>query len=289
MKLKSFLRFLVLLVLLSGCAPRRDLTFVSWSDTHFDAVPNRKDTTSLQIIDKINHLKDRRYPDSLGGGKVGRLAFLVTVGDITGDGLGPQWDSPDLPPSQSYVQAMKSLDPAIRAYEVLGNHDYPSGGPVPGKIKAKYGRTYYAFDVQGVHFIVLDPYLKSGPEHLDFDDAQLAWVAADLKKAGPKTPVILAMHNHPDPQVLADVLRGYNVVLILHGHYHVSGHAQWNGIDVVVSGFSLWRLATPSWSLNPKWTPTFLVVRITNDRLTVIDFNWEKNAWGQVWVDKKIQ
>jgi 3',5'-cyclic AMP phosphodiesterase CpdA len=293
--------FLLLAIPFSQGQTQKDLTFASMSDTHFDLV-NPPDMTSIGVFKKINSLSECKLPAALGAKKVGPLAMLLIVGDITGDGLADQWYNPKLPDGQNYVKGIKHLSSSIPVYEVLGNHDCPPKGPVPGHIAAKYGKTYYSFDKNGVHFIVLDPYLKGDAKNPSLIPDELKWLEKDLAVLAPKTRIVFAMHNRPDSlgpgnmdsldpassKALADLIRGKNVILFLRGHTHRGSHNVWNGIDSVSSGFVFSRKACPPWSANPDWTSTFLVVRITDTHLFVVEYNWEKNAWGRVYVNRTL-
>ncbi len=294
--------FLFLAIPFTQGQTQKDLTFISMSDTHFDLV-KPPDTTSIKVFEKINSFADSKLPAALGAGKVGPLALLLICGDITGDGLADQWYNPKLPDGQNYVKGIKHLSPSIPVYEALGNHDCPPKGPVPGHIAAKFGKTYYSFDKNGIHFIVLNPYIKGDEKNPSLDTNELKWLEKDLAALAPKTRIVFAMHNRPDSQgagnmdsidpasskALADLIRGKNVILFLRGHYHWGTHNVWNGIDSVSSGFVFSRMACPPWSANPKWTATFLVVRITNNHLFVVEYDWEKNTWGRIYVNRDLK
>jgi hypothetical protein len=63
-------------------------------------------------------------------------------------------------------------------------------------------------------------------------------------------------------------IRGHNVVLLAHGHYHASQHYRWRGWDVVNVGSPkhMWR--------------TFSAVRIGPDRLDVASYDWSRRRWN---------
>jgi Icc protein len=159
-------------------------------------------------------------------------------------------------------------------HHVIGNHD-PFGISVKSGVAtadAEYGKkmyeqriggkTYYSFDHKGYHFVVLDSIQPTEDRLWDarIDNAQLAWLEDDLKKAGTQTPVIAAVHV---PLVTAfttfagerirggdkystlsvgnasEVLRlfaGHNVLAVLQGHTHVNEIVQYRGIQFITSG-----------------------------------------------------
>lgn len=273
----------------------RNLTFLLWSDTHFGAY-DATDTTRLQIIDIMNTIAGKPYPAPLIPEKVGPPAFLMALGDITEHGWAGEWDSPTLAPGRSYLQALKKLSPSIHPYEVLGNHDSRKNNVTRSKVKDRQGNTYYAFDLQGVHFVVLDPYPRFNTPAPDFDEPQLQWLRKDLEKLPAQTPIVLAMHVVPDPaagdrtshlspensQKLAAILKGKNILALFHGHWHVGSKSAWNGIDLVSPGFSYAAAGCP------KGDPTFLVVHITDQKITALEYNWKTNGWGRLYLNKPI-
>ncbi len=114
--------------------------------------------------------------------------FGVTCGDIT-------FDSPELYPQ--YEAAVQSM--GVPFLQVLGNHDMDYGAPSDDGSAATYreqfGPTYYSFDRGAVHYVVLDDVFWNQREYFGYiDDAQLAWLAADLKRVEAGRPVVVFQH-----------------------------------------------------------------------------------------------
>jgi 3',5'-cyclic AMP phosphodiesterase CpdA len=157
-------------------------------------------------------------------------------------------------------------------YHAIGNHDLfgiltKSGvapnDPAYGKkmYEDRMGRTYHSFDHKGYHFVVLDSIQPTEDRQWEgrVDEKQLSWLAADLKSAGPLTPVIVTVHvplvtafatySEKDgaerkydtlkvanaPQVLA-VFEGHNVIAVLQGHTHVNEVVEYKKTKYVTSG-----------------------------------------------------
>src|SRR5690606_23786437 len=72
---------------------------------------------------------------------------------------------------------------------------------------------------------------------------------------------------------LAQTIAGYNVIAIMHGHYHASGRYRWNGIDIYNMGASKHR------------RHSFGVFRVTDDRLEVASWHYILERWE--WWHKK--
>ena len=117
-----------------------------------------------------------------------RPLFGVTCGDIT-------FDSPELYPQ--YEAAVQDM--GIPFLQVLGNHDMDYGAATDGGSAATYrnqfGPTYYSFDRGAVHYVVLDNVFWNQREYMGYlDDAQLAWLAADLERVEAGRPVVVFQH-----------------------------------------------------------------------------------------------
>ncbi|HUH63592.1 MAG TPA: metallophosphoesterase [Terracidiphilus sp.] len=160
-----------------------------------------------------------------------------------------------------------------KLYNVIGNHDVfgieTKSGVSPGEpgyakkmYEDRFGaRTYYSFDHRGYHFAVLDSIQPTEDRLWEarIDDAQMDWLAGDLKQVAPSSPVIVVTHvplvtgfttyatlDAPNskyntitvantPQVLK-LLEGRNVIAVLQGHTHVTETVSYKGTQYITSG-----------------------------------------------------
>ena len=208
------LKWLVIFSLLMSPAFAQvpDFTFIHTSDDH---APSSASQTVIGQIPTLGQVDLTPY-------NVKALApsFVVDSGDLCefGGGNGA-WDA--------YVSYYK--DVTIPVYRVLGNHDGPWFADRP-LLKKTYGYYYWSFDKFGCHFIGLDESSPQDPR-ATVTREELLWLAEDLKKVAPKTPVFLIVH-HPitdtyygSPYAVAqfmDQLRPYNLVAVLAGHGHTA-------------------------------------------------------------------
>ncbi len=163
-------------------------------------------------------------------------------------------------------------------HHCLGNHDIfgldsvksgvPSDDPRAGKAlfqeRTGLTKTFYSFNHGGWHFVVLDTVQITTSPTGDrswrgfVDDAQMAWLAADLQKTGKTTPTVLLVHMPllcaitqytkgtteptPDKLIVAnglavhDLLRPYNVKAVLQGHTHVVEEIAYLGTRYISAG-----------------------------------------------------
>lgn len=133
------------------------------------------------------------------------------------------------------------------AIDVLGIHD-----------------RYRSFDRGGWHFIVLDSIHPHGESFVGkLDDEQFDWLAADLKKTSPRTPVLILSHipilassvffleeterggdwnipaaaMHIDARRLKDLfLKHPNVKCCLSGHLHLVDRVEYDGVTYLCDG-----------------------------------------------------
>lgn len=172
----------------------------------------------------------------------------------------------------------QSLRLGVPIHHCLGNHDIfalgsveggtPADDPHAGKalFLARTGlkQTYYSFNHGGWHFAVLDTVQITTTPTGDrswrgfVDDAQMAWLAADLEKAGKATPTVLLVHmpllcainqytlgtTEPtrDKLIVAngkavkELIQPYNVKAVLQGHTHVVEEIAYLGTRYVSAG-----------------------------------------------------
>ena len=265
MKRIGFLRLTLILCLLAPglSAALPALTFFGWSDQH---TKTSGDTSTLHpFVDAMNTMPGTEWHKQIGG-KVAKPAFVIGAGDIT------EW------PTNA---AMKGYDALLKerlkfpAYDVLGNHDDGGRAFSPTMInwlKKKHGDLSYTFEKGGVVFIGLwskfDP--KGKPAQPLTGDA-LAYLKKQLGKLPKDKPVVIFTHLCHDAMTnkdeLINTIGKSNVILVLGGHYHYSSVNQYRGINFV-------QLPSPK----SKFTE-FTVIRITQDQLTAIPYDFTKKAW----------
>ncbi len=161
----------------------------------------------------------------------------------------------------------------MKLHHAIGNHDLfgintasgiaPSD-PAYGKklYEDRIGRkTYYSFDHKGHHFFVLDSVEPTPDRQWEarIDDAQLSWLADDLKKTPPGTPVLGVTHvplvtafsayvpptaadrkystlSVANASQVVEILEQFHVLAVLQGHTHVNEIVQYRKTQFITSG-----------------------------------------------------
>jgi predicted phosphodiesterase len=179
-----------------------------------------------------------------------QVDFLVELGDFKDQ------DSPPIEQKTlSYLRAVESVFCKFKGptYHVLGNHDADSLSKAQfltniDNAGVNPARSYYSFDFNGVHFIVLDANYKSDGadyDHGNFDwtdanipPAELQWLRQDL--AATHGAVIVLVHqlldgtgshyvNNAD-EVRQVLEQSGRILAVFQGHLHDGGYSRIDGI-----------------------------------------------------------
>lgn len=147
----------------------------------------------------------------------------------------------------------------LKDYEVhscIGNHD--NWWAAPSKEDEMYGKDYvvkrlkiphryYSFSKKGWHFIILD----GNNDKISLDETQFNWLADELEKLAPNTPVLLMSHfpvfgatpvleggNHSDNKKLKDLFYKHKdkVKIMLSGHNHLFDKTFYNNVWYCCNG-----------------------------------------------------
>lgn len=246
----------------SAAAPL-DLTLFGWSDQHVQTNGNGDHLAAA--VDGMNALPGVAYPPGVRG-KVSVPALVLGLGDIT------EW--PTHAALATYEQQVARL--RWKSFEIAGNHD--EGGLEPSTtvtewIRKRHGGLSYAIDRPGIRILMVhtrfDP---RGEPSQPVDEAALEWIRTQLAGVPRGACAVVCMHPCLDSitnrDALVDVLETGPVVLVLGGHYHKSVAARYRGIPFV-------QLPSPA----PNGEREVMVVRITNDRVWAMPWNYSRNEW----------
>jgi 3',5'-cyclic AMP phosphodiesterase CpdA len=207
----------------SAGGPPEDFFFIQLSDTHWgfkdDSINPDASGTFKKVITAINALS--RQPD-----------FIAFTGDMTHTTDDPRERRKRMAEMRDMIGQLKVKDVRF----VPGDHDAQKDR---GEAYQEFfGKLNYTFDRQGYHFVVLDN--TSDPDQ-KLGDAQIAWLAADLKQLAPATPVVVLTHRPlfdlykawgwwtPDGEKALDLLKPFKTT-VFYGHIHHEHHTTANGV-----------------------------------------------------------
>ncbi len=212
------------------------------TDCHYAAVEVRGNRFYRQSQAKLQECVDAMNREGVDA--------LVELGDFKDQ------DNPVV--ETNTLEYLRTIETAFRrfhgpCFHVLGNHDMDSISKEQFQsIAANTGipaeKTWYSFDVGGVHGVVLDAnFSDDGTAHdhgrFKWTEAfiprdQLVWLQADLKAT--KLPVVVFVHQRLDGdgnhyvnnslQVRSVLERSGRVLAVFQGHDHPGGHSHINGI-----------------------------------------------------------
>jgi predicted phosphodiesterase len=179
-----------------------------------------------------------------------KVDFVIELGDYKDQDI-----QPDPAKTLSYLRTIEAVYAGFKGsrYHVLGNHDEdsltkPEFLGVAGNSGIPADRTYYSFDVQGVHFVVLDPNFRSDGkafargafawEDCNLPQAELDWLKADL--AAGKGPAVVFIHQQLDGEgayyvknavaARAILAASGRVRVVFQGHRHEGAFSEIDGI-----------------------------------------------------------
>ncbi len=266
--------------------PRRgglDVTFFHVSDLHAgsEACENYTGFASLdrcvpierwhrRLIDRMVSLAGTPFPVEAGGLPVQPPEALIVTGDVTQEGQEAQWDA-----------YLKLFGPAgglpFAVWDLPGNHDLRNPAFSRLMFILRQGGSRYFRDVGDLRLIALG-------EAPDQDD--LVWLRGVLARTGRERPIILSLHlpfegpysdnwftRDTFTESLGRLLEGFQILAILHGHFHESGYYRWKGFDVYNIG-----------SVKHHHRD-FGVLHVTDTHLTYAAWNLEQKAWW--WIHRK--
>jgi predicted phosphodiesterase len=176
--------------------------------------------------------------------------FLIELGDFKDQGKPPVERE-----TLSYLKAVERVFTQFDGprYHVLGNHDLDSISKAQFLSRVENtgidaGRSYYSFDVNRLHCVVLDAnYTTEGADydHGNFDwtdanvpTAELTWLVQDLAAA--ENPVVVFTHQLLDgtgsvyvknaDQVRHILEDSGKVLAVFQGHHHAGSYSKIEGI-----------------------------------------------------------
>jgi hypothetical protein len=242
------------------------LTFFGWSDQHVQVDGNGEHL--IPAIDAMNSLAGKAYPETIGG-VVEKPAFVFGLGDVS------EW--PSRAAKDTYEQLItKRLK--IPSFDIAGNHDIgglsPSDTVLDWMIQ-RHGALRYTFEKTGVVFVALfseyDESLNNPAQPIS--KPALDYLRKTLAKVPEGKPVVVATHLCFDAitnrDEFVDAFGKANVILVLGGHYHKATVCQYRGFNFV-------QCPSPE----PKSSGELTVIRISENRLVAIPFNYRENRWA---------
>jgi len=179
-----------------------------------------------------------------------KVDFLVELGDFKDQ------DNPAV--EQKTITYLRTVEKVFQnfngpTYHVLGNHDMDSISKEQFLTNVENtrigpGKSYYSFDLNGVHFVFLDANYRSDGtdyDHGDFDwtdanipSAELDWLERDL--ASTPSPVIVFIHQLLDgtgsvyvknaAEVRQILETSGKVLAVFQGHHHTGSYSNIMGI-----------------------------------------------------------
>lgn len=220
-------------------AKAQDFFFVQLSDTHWGftgpAVNPDAEGTLKKAIAEVNALPQQ--PD-----------FIVFTGDLT------QTTDDDAVRRQR-MKEFREIVSGLKVQDIRflpGEHDASLDGGAA--YKDFFGELHYSFDHKGVHFITLD---NVSDARAILGDAQIEWLAADLKGRDKSAPIVVLTHRPlfdlapswdwatRDGDKALALLEPFEHVTVFYGHIHQENHHMTGNIAHHSADSLMWPLPAP--------------------------------------------
>lgn len=236
--------FLALPFIISGCASIRytkEFTFFQMADTQFGFFNENKEFSR----------ETRNFEKAIAETNRLKPAFVIICGDLV--------NKPgDMAQINEYKRIAAKLDPAIKLYNVSGNHDVENT-PTTAALQfyqQQFGPDRYTFRSGNIFGIVLNSSLIKDPAKAPAEAAaQELWVRTaleDAKNSGSRNIMIFMHHpffldsaDEPNQyfnididkrKMYLDLFDKYNVRQIFAGHYHRNAGGRAGNIEMITTG-----------------------------------------------------
>ena len=267
------------------------IRFVFMTDVHIQPELDADDGFKM-AIDKIKDLN----PD-----------FVITGGDLIMDALDESFER-SVEQFDLYKEISDELN--VPVYNAIGNHDvfgiyedsgmdvtHPEYGKKMYKNRIGEGKTYYSFDHDNWHFMILDVVgITDDNKYMGIvDSVQIEWIKKDIQKLKKETPVIVVGHI-PFITAAKQLIYGYpaemtpslvvtnglevlklfeecNLRLVLQGHLHIVEEIIYKDIHFITGG----AISSKWWEgTNHGFEEGFVVIDINKEQFSwdYIDFEW---------------
>lgn len=228
-------------------AAAEEFYFVQLSDTHWgfdDRTANPDPRHSLdEAVQAVLALS--QAPD-----------FVVFTGDLT------HMTKDGVVRRQRMAEFKEIIRPlsGIRTIFLPGEHD--AAADRGAAFQENFGVTHQSFDHKGIHFVTLDN--VSDPKGL-VGEAQLAWLAGDLKALDPAQPVVVFTHRPlwdlkpdwdwftGDGGKVVELLSPFQKATVFYGHIHQENHHATGNVTHISARSALYPLPAPG--AQPKKAP----------------------------------
>jgi len=189
---------------------------------HFAIIGDRTGAANQPIFESVVSKVETLHPD-----------IVLNVGDLPEDGLEDDWQV-----------VLKTLDILTSPfYFVPGNNDIRDDASRIRYIEHTNRPTYYSFDYENSHFIIMDT--SEWESFYELPSSQITWLIADLERNKHFENIFVFMHKpfwyanvrgEVDP--LHNIFKHYNVKAVFTGHLHQNAYQKIDGIEYFIIGSS---------------------------------------------------
>lgn len=221
MKKYLFIFFLLFIPFVFAAFAAKPFRFALFSDTHISSTNPQPSEDLRNAVNDVNALKD--------------IDFVLVSGDVS-----------NLGDTVSLKQARHMLEKLhIPYYVVPGNHDIRWSDPQATNFTTIFRADKFTFTHNGYRFIGFTTAPPAKSENGLIQKEDIDWVKKVLENTEKKMPVFAVTHyplqtgDVDNWKNMTDVLKQYNVIAVLGGHYHRNVLFNYDGIPGIISRSTL--------------------------------------------------
>jgi len=202
------------------------------------------------------------------------ISFVLVGGDITESG-----DKLSMERARSLLNKLKKP-----YYITPGNHDTMHNDTGLVNLNKVFGFQHFSMTFKGYRFVGFNTGPVKGSHFGHIAEAEINWLKDELKDQTDKRPLFVVTHY---PLLTGDVdnwmdmtaiLKKYNVIAVLNGHYHRNAIFSYDGLPGIVNRSTL---------SSDKDKGGYSIYTISDEKVTVA----EKKTGGEltVWLEFPIE
>lgn len=241
----------------------QSFTFAVLSDTHLSPSHPQNEQDLRKAVSDINNQND--------------IAFVLLTGDLC-----DRSDTVSLQTAKAILATLK-----VPYYVIPGNHDTRYSNNGDSTFVYIFGATHFRIFCNGLLLLGFSTAPVDGSNIGHIQPHELAWLAAQMKQIGRRTPLLLITHfplkegDVDNWQSVTTLARAYNTQAFVGGHYHRNMLLDCDGVPMVLCRTTQRGEAS---------TNGYTICKVKSDSITFCEkrINLEPAPWLTLPIEEKF-